>query len=58
MTTSGMSEQFPVQISIGNVIGFAIVFFEKVDDGTQVDDSAQVDDHACSIIVPASMTVL
>ena len=53
-----MSEQFPVQISIGNVIGFAIVFFEKVDDGTQVDDSAQVDDHACSMILLASMTVL
>ena len=29
MTIFGMSEQFPVQIPIGNVIEFASIFFER-----------------------------
>ena len=47
MTTSGMSEQFPVQISIGNVIEFASIFFSRNPakvDATKVDGRAQVDD--------------
>ena len=49
MATSGMSQQFPVQISIGNVIEFASIFFEsypaKFDDGAQV-DAKKIDGRA------------
>ena len=30
MTSSGMSEQFPAQISIGNVIEFASIVFKSI----------------------------
>ena len=58
MTSSCLSKQFPVQISIGNVIEFAFSFEKcsgKVDDGAQVDDYVQGDDPVWWMIVLGSI---